>query len=82
MNVAGKGLRGLTGRSEHKTKDQMPVAHSRRGHVGRMSRHRTATAHTAKQIWSEFIDGVGQELHGRAPMEAAHAVTAAVGMMD
>ena len=65
------------------TKEQTPVAHSRRRRRDSMSAlGAPATALLKLKIRSEFVDGVEQELHGRAPMEATHAVTAAVGMMD
>ena len=69
-------------RCDYKTKERFRRAPAMVGRRDRMSMHRTAMAHTTVKIRSQSDDGVARQLHGRAPMEAAHAVTAAADVMD
>ena len=58
-------------------KEHLSFAHCRRGLLGRMSRHRTAMARAELKIRCQKEHAVEQELHGCAPKEAVHLVTAA-----
>ena len=75
------GRTGVTNKPNRKrplaVQDQPSFAHCRRGLLGRMSRHRTATPLPMVKIRCQSDAGVKRELHERGSVAAVHVVTAA-----
>ena len=63
-------------------KERKRAASASVGLDGRMSRHRTAMARTESKTRSQFVNGVEQELHERAPKWTVLVDTAAAVQMD